>query len=635
MMNISMKTLIVLVGSLLSMTTALAQDPNFHIYLCFGQSNMEGSAPIQGMDMKVNPRFKVMQSLDCEWLGAKGEWRTAVPPLVQCHSGLSPADYFGRTMVDNLPDSITVGIINVAVGGCDIRLFDKKRYQNHLTTFDEEWFKEKIRNYGGNPYQHLLGLAKEGQKSGVIKGILLHQGETNNGDAKWPRYVSRVYHNLLKDLSLSASQVPLLAGEVVHEDQFGECAAMNDIIANLPKKIKTAHVISSRGIPAPWDSLHFSTDGYRTLGIRYAKKMLELKGRENVVVEAGISDRISDVVTLEKVLQEIRGKGILFGHQDTYAYGYTWKDVDGNSDVKRVAGDYPALFGWELGALEMGGVQNLDSILFDDIRYYITKAHRQGGINTISWHPYSILDRTNSWNTKKRVVEHIIPGGKYHEYFKRDLDALAVFLNSLKTPEGQKIPFIFRPWHEMDGTWFWWGKTVTTPSEFIALFRFTIDYLRKEKGIDQMLVAYSPDRSAETPQEYLKYYPGDDYIDIIGMDNYHDLSINGSVEDAIRKLHFVIDIANEKGKIPALTESGEMNLPDATWYSSKLGKVLSDPKVAANISYAQVWHNDPTKHFFFAHPQHPSAQYAKELLERDGIWLLNDLVSFKKGMSSE
>jgi mannan endo-1,4-beta-mannosidase len=605
-----------------------AQDPNFHIYLCFGQSNMEGSAPIQEMDLVVNPRFKVLQSLDCGEQLPKDTWRTAVPPLAHCNTGLSPADYFGRTMVDNLPDSITVGVINVSVGGSDIRLFDKDQFQDFDDTFQEDWFQDKIKAYDGNPYRHLLELAQKAKTVGVIKGILLHQGETNTGDKKWPSYVAKVYQDLLIDLSLDAENVPLLAGEVVHADQGGVCAEMNKVINKLPKSIESAYVISSQGVPALYDSLHFSSDGYRQLGVRYAKKMLELQQVDPVVVESNQASRISSTHQLLSLLKRAKGKGILFGHQDTYAYGYTWKNVEGNSDVKRVSGDYPAMFGWELGAIELGGIQNLDSILFDDIKRYIQKAHFQGGINTISWHPYSVLDRTNSWNTKKAVVRHIIPGGKYHTYFKRDLDLLADFLNELKTPEGVEIPFIFRPWHEMDGTWFWWGSSVTSPEELQELFRFTIDYLRKEKGVNHMLVAYSPDRNPNSPEEYLKWYPGDDYIDIIGMDNYHDLSQNGSVDDAIQKLHFVIDLANEKGKITALTESGEYNLPDESWYLSKLGKVLSDPKVAANISYAHVWHNDPTKHYFFARPEHPTAEPTREFLSQPGIWLLNDLVNF-------
>ncbi|MDA3853474.1 MAG: cellulase family glycosylhydrolase, partial [Bacteroidales bacterium] len=158
------------------------QNPNFHIYLCFGQSNMEGQGAIEAQDRIVDSRFLVMQSLSCEDVNAeKGEWRVAVPPLCQCGSGLSPADGFGRTMVENTPENITIGVINVAIGGCDIRLFDKNSYQDYDSTYIEEWFQKKISDYGGNPYQHLINLARLGQKEGVIKGILLHQGETNTG----------------------------------------------------------------------------------------------------------------------------------------------------------------------------------------------------------------------------------------------------------------------------------------------------------------------------------------------------------------------------------------------------------------------------------------------------------------------
>ena len=162
--------------------TMSAQDPNFYIYLCFGQSNMEGQGKIEAQDSIVDGRFQVLQSLDCDNLGrTKAKWYTAIPPLCQCYSGLSPADYFGKTMVKNLPDSIKIGVINVAVGGCDIRLFDKDIYQDYDSTYTEMWFQNKIKNYGGNPYQHLIDLAKLAQQDGVIKGILLHQGETNTG----------------------------------------------------------------------------------------------------------------------------------------------------------------------------------------------------------------------------------------------------------------------------------------------------------------------------------------------------------------------------------------------------------------------------------------------------------------------
>lgn len=252
-----------------------AQDPNFHIYLCFGQSNMEGQGTIEAKDQEVKDRFFVLEALDCPNLNrTKGSWYPAVPPLCQCHSGLSPADYFGRTLIANLPDSISVGIVNVAIGGCDIRIFDKDLYQHYDSTYTEEWFTNKVRNYEGNPYRYLVNLAKIAQRDGVIKGILLHQGETNTGDQRWPQYVKKVYDDLLTDLGLQANTVPLLAGEVV---SVGDncCESMNAIIHELPHVISNAYVISSEGCTAQ-DNAHFDSEGYRELGKRYALKMLPL-----------------------------------------------------------------------------------------------------------------------------------------------------------------------------------------------------------------------------------------------------------------------------------------------------------------------------------------------------------------------
>ena len=266
--------------------TMFSQNPNFHIYLCFGQSNMEGQGTIEAQDKIVDSRFKVLQAMDCtNPKRTKGTWHTAIPPLCQCGSGLSPADYFGKTMVANLPDSITVGVINVAIGGCDIRLFDKNKYQGFTDTYKDAWFVDKIKFYEGNPYQYLINLAKLAQQDGVIKGILLHQGETNNGNTQWPSYVETIYNNLLTDLSLRSNEVPILAGEVVHADQEGVCAAMNSIIDELPNTIPTAHVISSRGCTVKDDNVHFNSEGYRELGRRYAAKMLFLLGVETASIE--------------------------------------------------------------------------------------------------------------------------------------------------------------------------------------------------------------------------------------------------------------------------------------------------------------------------------------------------------------
>ncbi len=329
-------------------------------------------------------------------------------------------------------------------------------------------------------------------------------------------------------------------------------------------------------------------------------------------------------------LQSIKGKGILFGHQDDLAYGINWKYIDGESDVKRVAGDYPALFGWELGGIELGHEVNLDSVPFDEMRRLAVKAHEMGGINTFSWHPYSVINGVSSWNTETVVVKHILPGGSHHQQFIAHLDKVADFFLNLKNVDGENIPFIFRPWHEMDGTWFWWGSNVCTSEEFKKLFRFSVEYLRKEKGIENMLVAYSPDRNFNSEKEYLTWYPGDDIVDIIGLDNYHDFKLKDGYKEVIRKLHIVIDVAKEKNKISALTETGLENVTDPTWFSSQLGKVLSDSIISNELSYAMVWRNDPKVHFFFPYPGHLAEKDAKKFLDRSDILLLNEFNQLKK-----
>ena len=328
-------------------------------------------------------------------------------------------------------------------------------------------------------------------------------------------------------------------------------------------------------------------------------------------------------------LKKTKGKGILFGHQDDLAYGVGWEYIDGESDVKRVAGDYPALLGWELGGLELGHEVNLDSVPFSKMKELAVWGFECGAINTFSWHPYSPIDSINAWHGDSVIVKHILPSAAYHAKFDQQLDRVAAFFLSLKDKSDQPVPFIFRPWHEMDGGWFWWGSKACTPEELKALFRYTIEYLR-EKGLSQMVVAYSPDRNFDSPEEYLQWYPGDDIVDVLGMDNYYDLGQKGGEDEAIRKLHIVIDLAKKKNKLAALTETGLELVPDSSWYSLKLGAVLSDPLVKKELSYVMVWRNDSEKHFFFPYPGHPAAADAKSLLDRPEILLLNDFNQLKK-----
>jgi hypothetical protein len=240
---------------------------------------MEGFPGIEQQDKTVDDRFQVLAAVDFPRLErTKGKWYTAVPPLCRSSSGLCPADFFGRTLIAGLPQKIRVGIVNVSVAGCKIELFDKDNYQAYADKAPS-WMANIIKAYDGNPYQHLVEIGRRAQQDGVIKGILLHQGESNTGDAKWPEKVKVVYGNLLHDLNLKPSEVPLLAGEVVNADQGGSCANMNSIIAQLPDTTPTAHVISSAGCECKPDHLHFTPAGYRELGKRYGEKMLSLLGQ--------------------------------------------------------------------------------------------------------------------------------------------------------------------------------------------------------------------------------------------------------------------------------------------------------------------------------------------------------------------
>ena len=263
----------------LASLTANAQDPNFYIFLCFGQSNMEGAARPEPQDLQgVSQRFLLMPAVDDPQRGRKmGEWCQALPPLCRPNTGLTPVDYFGRTLTENLPENIRVGVIHVAIGGIRIEGFMPDEIPNYIKTAPG-WMIGMLKAYNDNPYERLVTLAKKAQKDGVIKGVLMHQGESNTGDPEWANKVQNVYDHLLGDLQLKPEEVPLLAGEVVQANGEGQCIAMNKQIDELPKTLHTSQVISSTGCSNGPDKLHFDAAGYRELGRRYGEKMLELMG---------------------------------------------------------------------------------------------------------------------------------------------------------------------------------------------------------------------------------------------------------------------------------------------------------------------------------------------------------------------
>ena len=258
-------------------------DPNFHIYLCFGQSNMEGNAQWEDVDNEVDSRFQMLATTNFDNpKRTMGNWYTANCPIVSPMGKLGPTDYFGRTMVAAMPTNVKIGVVAVAMGGSPIEMFDKDKYEQKLKENPTEWWAQLSKNYyGSNPYGRLIEMAKKAQESGVIKGILLHQGCSNCGNPEWPNMVKKIYNDMLADLNLNAEDVPLFVGETEYENMGGGCSSHNTVVAKIPSVIPTGHVVSAEGIPGNGtDAWHFSAAGYRTLGKRYAFEALKVMGKD-------------------------------------------------------------------------------------------------------------------------------------------------------------------------------------------------------------------------------------------------------------------------------------------------------------------------------------------------------------------
>jgi enterochelin esterase-like enzyme/lysophospholipase L1-like esterase len=269
--------------AMLTHSASAAVDPNFYIFLCFGQSNMEGAAKPEAQDLvSPGPRFLLMPAVDDPQRGRKmGEWCEAVPPLCRPNTGLTPADWFGRTLVKSLPENIKIGVIHVAIGGIDIRGFLPDSIPSYVKRAPS-WMKGMLEAYNNNPYERLVTLAKMAQKEGVIKGILMHQGETNTGDPKWEGLVQQVYDHLCGDLQLKPEDVNLYAGNIVQADGKGVCIGCKKQIDELPNTLHTSQVISSDGCTNGPDRLHFDAAGYRELGCRYGEAVARFLGYEPV-----------------------------------------------------------------------------------------------------------------------------------------------------------------------------------------------------------------------------------------------------------------------------------------------------------------------------------------------------------------
>lgn len=325
-------------------------------------------------------------------------------------------------------------------------------------------------------------------------------------------------------------------------------------------------------------------------------------------------------------LKQTAGKGFLFGQQDATMYGVGWSGDADRSDVKSVTGSHPAMFGWDLeGVAKEDSEANLEHNA-ERIRKLCIEAYLKGGVNTLSWHMQNFVTGKNFYDTT-RCVAAILPGGIKHEAFVKALDHIADFIASLKTADGQAVPVIFRPFHEHTGNWFWWGKPFCSTTEFTEIWQFTIQYLRDKRQLHNVLYAYSPDRISGNFDNYLERYPGDDYVDILGYDDYwefKDIKDTISMKLGIKALGQIAAYALSKNKVAALTETGLERIPEKLWFSTLLKYLKADP-MASKISYLMVWRNAHTGHFYAPYPGHSSIPDFLNFYRDPQTLFLNDI----------
>ena len=303
------------------------------------------------------------------------------------------------------------------------------------------------------------------------------------------------------------------------------------------------------------------------------------------------SDNLATDLTqkLYKQLYQLKDTYTIFGHQDAMAYGVGWRKVAGKSDIDAIVNDYPGLYGWDIANIELASKKNIDGVPFIDIRTYIQDAFERGGISTISWHANNPLTGKNAWDTASETVASILPGGVQHQKYLLWLDRVATFLQSIKTADGSYIPVLFRPFHELTGGWFWWGKNNCTAEQFIALWNFTQDYLTKTKNIHHLIYVYNT-ADFEDTQSFLLRYPGDQRIDVLSFDRYQYEGVDGRaifLQVMNRQLGILTKLAADKQKIAAISETGYEAIPDPKWWTETLYPLLQKYPV----SHLLVWRN--------------------------------------------
>lgn len=330
-------------------------------------------------------------------------------------------------------------------------------------------------------------------------------------------------------------------------------------------------------------------------------------------------------------LNKIKEKGFMVGHQDALAYGVNWKYEEGRSDIKDVTGDYPSLYGWDLGGTEYKSDKDIDGVPFVKMKQWIKEIYDRGGVSTMSWHMDNPFTGKNAWDTTPNSFASILPKGSKHDLYKSWLDNSVTFFLSLKGSDGKSIPILYRPFHELTGNWFWWCKNNATPEQFKEVWKFTVDYY-KSKGVHNLIYVYNTSM-VKSREEFLEYYPGAAYVDILSFDNYeyNDPTKDNSFVENNLKLFGIMDaIAKEQNKIIAFAETGYEQIPYDKFWTKTILESIGNHK----ISFVLAWRNhgwqesEKKMHYYVPFKGHPN--------ERDFIDFFNlKSTLFQKDITAE
>lgn len=309
-------------------------------------------------------------------------------------------------------------------------------------------------------------------------------------------------------------------------------------------------------------------------------------------------------------LDKIAKTNILFGHQDATNYGHGWYGDTNRSDVKSVTGSHPAVIGIDFSGLS-GRSQEVISKNFKDLQKNVTDTYNRGGITTVAWHFSNPASKGGFYwkdSVSAPAISLIKIGGSHHQQYKEILKTIADFAHSVKGKDGTLAPLLFRPYHEFDGDWFWWGKSHCSKEDFTDVWRFTVSYLRDSLDVHNFIYVFSPDNRFKSEADYLDRYPGNDFVDMVGTDNYGDFGRDGkyNLEAGVKKLKIVSEFASKNNKLAAFTETGLESIPNATWWTEILLKSLKENNL--KLSYVLVWRNDSRSktHFYAPFPEQVS-----------------------------